>query len=222
MLELGSNAGVYVHGDARLDVAARRLVAARWDDRPGVRRHASEFTFTATCSNRSWLVWWRPGAGRGGPDERTHQYRAEDGGRGRRRAASRLGSPRRWEERTGRGGRRQGATVWPTILADVDESMKVVCEEVFGPVVSVMRVDSPEEADPRINASKYGLNAGVFAQDIQVAFHVARSLHVGAVGDQRQLQVPHGQHAFRRRQVQRHGRERPRRVSSKCPKRKYT
>lgn len=183
MLELGSNAGVYVHGDARLDVAARRLVAGAFGttgqacvatQRVYVHRDVFEPLVACMVEETQALVVGDP------MNERTNIGPMVDEAAARRVEAW-IAEAVGGGARVLTGGRRQGATVWPTILADVDESMKVVCEEVFGPVVSVMRVDSPEEAVARINASKYGLNAGVFAQDIHVAFHVARSLHVGAV-----------------------------------------
>ncbi len=60
-------------------------------------------------------------------------------------------------------------------------SSKVVTEEVFGPVVSLAPFDSVESAVAEINASEYGLQAGVFTRDIDRALDVAQSLRVGGV-----------------------------------------
>ncbi|GAB3166619.1 aldehyde dehydrogenase family protein [Amycolatopsis stemonae] len=95
------------------------------------------------------------------------------------------------------GGGRSGATVEPTVLADVPEDASVMAEEVFGPVVSLVRVASVEEGVARINASRFGLQAGVFTRDLPTAFSVSASLRVGGVlvGDVpsfRADQMPYG------------------------------
>jgi succinate-semialdehyde dehydrogenase / glutarate-semialdehyde dehydrogenase len=79
------------------------------------------------------------------------------------------------------GGRRAGALLYPTILADVRPDMRVVCEEIFAPVVSVIPFASIDDAIAQINATPFGLAAGVFTQDINRAMQAARRLHVGIV-----------------------------------------
>jgi len=72
--------------------------------------------------------------------------------------------------------------VLPTILADVPEGIGVTEEETFGPVVSVTRVASEEEAVERANATPFGLGAVVFGSDEGRAERVARRLNAGMVG----------------------------------------
>lgn len=79
------------------------------------------------------------------------------------------------------GGRRNRATVEPTILADVPGTVRISCQEVFGPVVLVNRYKSLEEAIARVNEGVYGLQAGIFTRDIERAFHAAREFEVGGV-----------------------------------------
>ena len=79
------------------------------------------------------------------------------------------------------GGRRRGAAFEPTLLAGVKPHMKVICEEVFGPVVNVIAYDALEEAFTAINASQYGLQAGIFTRSNEVTFRAIRSLRVGGV-----------------------------------------
>ena len=79
------------------------------------------------------------------------------------------------------GGVRRNATIEPTILADVPPDMEVCCSEVFGPVVAMHRYGKLEEAVNAINASKYGLQAGLCTRDIGRAFQAARQLRVGGV-----------------------------------------
>ena len=79
------------------------------------------------------------------------------------------------------GGRRTGPLLYPTILADVRPEMRVVCEEIFAPVVSVIPFGSLDEAITQMNATPFGLAAGVFTQDINRAMNAFRQLHVGIV-----------------------------------------
>ncbi|RBY83767.1 aldehyde dehydrogenase [Geodermatophilus sp. TF02-6] len=95
------------------------------------------------------------------------------------------------------GGTRDGAAYAPTVLTDVPAEAKVSCEEVFGPVVVLDPVDSVDEAFTRVNDSRFGLQAGVFTRDLQLAFRAARELEVGGVviGDVpsfRADQMPYG------------------------------
>jgi len=69
----------------------------------------------------------------------------------------------------------------PTVLTHVDQGMKVVCHEVFAPVVTVQEYDTIEEAIGMVNDSEYGLQAGIFTSDITTAFKVAREAQVGGV-----------------------------------------
>ncbi|GHD43631.1 hypothetical protein GCM10010335_47460 [Streptomyces galbus] len=95
------------------------------------------------------------------------------------------------------GGKRDGASYAPTVLTDVPAGTTLSCEEVFGPVLTVQKVDGEAEAFAAVNDSKYGLQAGVFTHDLQVAFRAHRALEVGGVviGDvpsYRADQMPYG------------------------------
>ena len=79
------------------------------------------------------------------------------------------------------GGHRVGAQYAPCVLTDVEASMKVVCEEVFGPVVSVIPYDDIDQAFARINASRYGLQCGLFSASLAVALSAIRRIRTGGV-----------------------------------------
>jgi acyl-CoA reductase-like NAD-dependent aldehyde dehydrogenase len=79
------------------------------------------------------------------------------------------------------GGHRHGAAYEPTLLADLRPKMKVVCEEVFGPVVNVIAYKTPADAFAAINAGPYGLQAGIFTKSNEVTFAAIRALRVGGV-----------------------------------------
>jgi aldehyde dehydrogenase (NAD+) len=96
-----------------------------------------------------------------------------------------------------RGGPREGRLVPPTVLTAVPAGAKVLDEEVFAPVLVLQRVASVGEALAAVNDSRFGLQAGVFTRDLQVAFRAARELEVGGViiGDvpsYRADQMPYG------------------------------
>ncbi len=75
----------------------------------------------------------------------------------------------------------KGYFVEPTVLVDTRENMKVVQEEIFGPVVAAMPFDNPEEILPRANDSEYGLAAAVWTRDISKAHRMAAQLRAGTV-----------------------------------------
>lgn len=79
------------------------------------------------------------------------------------------------------GGLRRDAYYEPTVLTDVPSECKVIREEVFGPVVSIMPFIGIADAVHAANSSDYGLQAGVFTQSIDQALAIAEQLHVGAV-----------------------------------------
>jgi acyl-CoA reductase-like NAD-dependent aldehyde dehydrogenase len=79
------------------------------------------------------------------------------------------------------GGRRHGAAIEPAVVVDVQPQMKVVCDEVFGPVVTVQPFRDLEAVIGRLNASRFGLHCGVFTQRLDVALHCARTIRTGGV-----------------------------------------
>jgi acyl-CoA reductase-like NAD-dependent aldehyde dehydrogenase len=79
------------------------------------------------------------------------------------------------------GGRREGTVMQPTVLTDVKDDMKVVCEEIFAPVVSVVAVDGIDQAIALANDTAFGLSVGLFTSNLHTAFTAARQLRFGGV-----------------------------------------
>jgi acyl-CoA reductase-like NAD-dependent aldehyde dehydrogenase len=79
------------------------------------------------------------------------------------------------------GGRRTGAQVEPAVLVDVRPDMKVVCNEVFGPVVSIQRFTDIDDVFRRISESRFGLQCGLFTKSLDLAMRAVRSLRTGGV-----------------------------------------
>ncbi|MFI8522098.1 aldehyde dehydrogenase family protein [Streptomyces sp. NPDC085481] len=95
------------------------------------------------------------------------------------------------------GGKREGATYAPTVLTELPADVTLARAEVFGPVLTIAKVDGEAEAFAAVNDSDFGLQAGVFTRDLQAAFRAHRALEVGGVivGDvpsYRADQMPYG------------------------------
>ena len=80
------------------------------------------------------------------------------------------------------GKRREGqGRFWePTVLVDVDHSMKIMTEETFGPTLPIMKVRDEEEAVEKANDSRYGLNSSVFTKDVEKGERIARRIEAGS------------------------------------------
>ncbi len=79
------------------------------------------------------------------------------------------------------GGEAQGSCVQPTVLTEADPALRVCCEEAFAPVVIIERVKDWQDAIDRTNASKFGLQCGVYTNDIKAAFACFEGIEVGGV-----------------------------------------
>ncbi|MGC3989389.1 MAG: aldehyde dehydrogenase family protein [Chthoniobacteraceae bacterium] len=77
--------------------------------------------------------------------------------------------------------RSEGDTLWPIVMENVPPTAKVVAEEVFAPLVVLSKYDDFSEALRQVNASRYGLQAGVFTEDIALAKRAFEQIEAGAV-----------------------------------------
>ena len=75
----------------------------------------------------------------------------------------------------------KGYFVSPTVFSEVEDRMTIACEEIFGPVISLMPFDDLDGVLERANDTPYGLAGGVFTRDINKAFRVIRTLKAGTV-----------------------------------------
>ncbi len=79
------------------------------------------------------------------------------------------------------GGKQEGRILYPTVLRNTTKDMKVMCMEVFAPIVSIVEYNSFEEAIAHANNSDYGLQAGIYTNDLNKAFYAIDNLDVGGV-----------------------------------------
>jgi acyl-CoA reductase-like NAD-dependent aldehyde dehydrogenase len=83
--------------------------------------------------------------------------------------------------RTLTGAERRGAQLAPTVLTGVNPNMKVVCEEVFGPVASVLPYTDFNAVCSAVGASRLGLQCGVFTKSVDIALRAYRAIRTGGV-----------------------------------------
>ena len=79
------------------------------------------------------------------------------------------------------GGKREGRVMPPTVLVNVRTEMKVMCQEAFAPLVSIYEYDTFEDAVAMVEDSPYGLQAGVYTNDLKKAMYAVDRINVGGV-----------------------------------------
>ena len=79
------------------------------------------------------------------------------------------------------GGKREGRMLYPTVIVDARPEMKVMCQEAFAPLVSIYEYDTFEDAVAMVEDSPYGLQAGVYTNDLRKAMHAVDRINVGGV-----------------------------------------
>jgi acyl-CoA reductase-like NAD-dependent aldehyde dehydrogenase len=182
-LELGGNAGVIVHSDADITTAAQRIAYGGYYQagqscisvqRVLVHRDVEREFTDALVNEVNKLVTGDP------MDSQTDVGPVIDHDALERIAA--------WVDEAVQsgaevltGGKREDPFYLPTVLSSTDPEMKVRCEEIFGPVVTVGTFTDFEDAINEVNNSKYGLQAGVFTKDVNLLMAAHRDIEVGGV-----------------------------------------
>merc|ERR1719427_2197625 len=75
----------------------------------------------------------------------------------------------------------QGYFIQPTVFSDVTDSMRIAKEEIFGPVMQIMKFSTVEEVIERANKTCYGLTAGVRTSDLERAIEVSHGIRAGTI-----------------------------------------
>ncbi len=183
ILELGGNAAVIVHSDADLEYAAERCVTGGFayagQTCISVQRILVEHSVYG-----KFIDLFVDGVKRlkiGDPlDESTDVgplIRESDA----IRTVNWIDEAVRAGARLLYGGSRKNLIVEPTVLTGTKPDMKVNCQEVFGPVVTVEPYEDFDQALRQVNHSAYGMQAGVFTRDAKLLFQAFEELEVGGV-----------------------------------------
>jgi acyl-CoA reductase-like NAD-dependent aldehyde dehydrogenase len=195
ILELGGNAGVIVHFDADLAYAAERCVAGGFGYAGqtciSVQRILVE---RSVCARFTDLLLEGVGKLRSGDplQESTDigpLIRESDA----IRAYDWIQEAVHGGARLLRGGQRKGPLLEPTVLTGTRPEMKVNCQEIFAPVVTVEPYDNFSDAIRLVNSSAYGLQAGIFTRDAKLLFNAYEELEVGGLvaGDVPSFRIDH-------------------------------
>ena len=182
-LELGNATPVIVAGDADLDDAAVRLAANAFSfagqscisvQRIYVERTAYDAFLERFVPRVDALVV-------GDPAEDDTDVGPLISHEDRDRVLEWIDEARGRGARVLRGGELEGELLSPTVVGDAPADTKIACEEVFGPLCTVTPYDSLDEAIALANGTRYGLQAGIFTNDVKVALHAAQKLEFGGV-----------------------------------------
>jgi acyl-CoA reductase-like NAD-dependent aldehyde dehydrogenase len=195
ILELGGNAGVIVHSDADLAYAADRCVAGGFGY-AGQTCISVQRILVERSVYSQFLELFLAGVKKlkiGDPLEESTDLgpliRESDA----IRAIQWIEEAVRAGARVLVGGKRTGPMLEPTILTGTRPDMKVNCQEIFAPVVTVESYDDFQAAVRQINNSPYGLQAGIFTRDVKLLFNAYEELEVGGViaGDVPAFRIDH-------------------------------
>uniref|UniRef100_A0A6V7QQT9 Aldehyde dehydrogenase 1 n=1 Tax=Ananas comosus var. bracteatus TaxID=296719 RepID=A0A6V7QQT9_ANACO len=173
-LELGGKSPIIIFDDADIDMAGEACIA-------GSRVYVQEgiydkFVTKVTESMKSWVV--------GDPfDPHVHQGPQVDKAQfekvlsyiehGKREGATLVTGGKPCGEK--------GYYIEPAVFTDVEEDMLIAKDEIFGPVMSLMKFKTIEEAMEKANNTKYGLAAGVVTKDLNIANRMSRSIRAGII-----------------------------------------
>ncbi len=183
VLELGGNAGVIVEPDADLELATQRCATGGFayagQTCISVQRIFVHHSIADLFTTKLLLQVARLKAGDPGESGTIVGPLIDQGAANR--VEGWIAEAVSQGARVLLGGKRLGSVVEATVLGNVTPAMKVSCQEIFGPVVTVTPYQEFEEAIEALNQSDYGLQAGVFTQNVDKIFQAFRRLEVGAV-----------------------------------------
>ncbi|HEY5995745.1 MAG TPA: aldehyde dehydrogenase family protein [Candidatus Deferrimicrobiaceae bacterium] len=182
-MELGNNSGTIIEPDADLDAAVPRCVVSAFANSGQVcislqrlyvhKDVAGEFTRRFVEATRALKV--------GNPLEKDTDVGPMIDEREAVRAEEWIREAVAQGATLLCGGKREGRMLLPTVLSTVHSGMKVMCQEAFAPLVSIVTYDDFEEAVAMVDDSPFGLQAGIYTNDIRKAFHAIDRIDAGGI-----------------------------------------
>ncbi|MBU8568541.1 aldehyde dehydrogenase family protein [Virgibacillus pantothenticus] len=182
-LELGSNSATIVHSDANIDKAATKLSKMAFSNAGQVcisvqRMYVHESVYDAFLKKFLDEVALltvgdplHPDTDIGPMISEKEAKRVEQWVQEAKEAGAQILT----------GNKRVGSVFYPTVITNAETGMKIVDEEIFGPVVTITPYHSLEEAIDLVNHSKYGLQAGIYTSDLNLSYQIPYLLDVGGV-----------------------------------------
>lgn len=183
VLELGGNAGVIISPSADLEIAVKKCLAGGFAysgqicihaQRIFIQRNSFEKFVSAFCEGVKKLVV-------DSPEKTTTDISVMIDEENAMRVENWVNEAIAAGAKLLSGGRREGFFYPPTVLTGTNANMKVNCEEVFGPVVLLEPYDSFDDAIRMINDTKFGLQAGVFTNEISEMDKAFQQIHCGGI-----------------------------------------
>lgn len=182
-LELGSNAAVIIDQGVDLDKIIARCVMGAFSNQGQVcislqRVYAHEEVYDQFVEK---FIAATKGLTLGDPLDPKTDISALISPHDVQRSLDWIGEAKQGGATVAAGGKAEGHILQPTVILDADPLAKVSCQEVFAPIVLINKVKSVEAAIKAVNHSRYGLQAGIYTENIHVALDAAEKLHVGGV-----------------------------------------
>jgi acyl-CoA reductase-like NAD-dependent aldehyde dehydrogenase len=182
-LELGNNSGTIIEPDANLDEAVPRCVVSAFANSGQVcislqrlyvhKDVAAEFTKRLIDATAKLKV--------GNPLDKDCDVGPMIDETEAKRAEAWIGEAVGEGAKVLIGGKREGRVLYPTVLGNVQPDMRVMCVEAFAPIVSIYEYTSFEDAVKMLDDSPYGLQAGVYTNDIRKALYAVDHINAGGV-----------------------------------------
>lgn len=182
-LELGSNAGMIVDEGVDLDVVVEKAIAGAFSNQGQVCISLQRIYIMDSLMD-DFLSRFKTAVGKltiGDPMDAKTDLSAMISKQEQERAVQWVKESIDEGASLIAGGTVEDDVFQPTILSNVATDSKVSCQEVFAPVVIVNAIQSIEQGINEINNSDFGLQAGIFTNDIKTAFHASKKLQVGGV-----------------------------------------
>ncbi len=181
--ELGSNSAVIVDDDSRLDEAVGRCVQGGYAH-SGQVCISTQRILVQRKIEKKFVAKLTEAVGKlkvGDPFDETTDVSALITQKDIARVLEWIDEAKKLGAKVAAGGTREGNAITATVLTEVNPGMKVFSEEVFGPLVGVTAYEDFDEAIKLVNSSRFGINAGIYTNDLAKAMKATREIKAGAV-----------------------------------------
>lgn len=183
-LELGGNAAVIIHDDVpNLEKAAAAIALAGFSN-AGQSCISAQRIYVQEKNYKKFLELLKEkveGLVVGDPRDEKTQVSSLINSKEADRVMEWIIEAKKQGARVLTGGVREGNVIMPTVLTETTSKMKVNCMEIFGPLVTVIPYKEFDEALIEVNNSEFGLQAGIFTQNINLVHKAYRTLDVGGL-----------------------------------------